>query len=120
MALQRLSLLKINYQMEELRIKEVLKQKGITMNQLAEKLQIHRVTLSRYLSGNITIKTLKKVAKAIGVEISELFVQDKPELVNGFLELKSGDIVKIDSFSDLEAIYNKLKSENNENESKTK
>ncbi len=57
----------------ELRVKEVCKEKGVQMQELAEKLGINRITLTASLKGNPTIGTLEKIAIALGVEVSELF-----------------------------------------------
>ena len=59
-------------------IKETLKQKGLTQNELAERLGINRVSLSRLLSdkNDMRISTIKKIADAIGCDVTEFF---KPE-----------------------------------------
>lgn len=57
----------------ELRIKELLKEKGIMHKELAEKLGVTDIALRASLKGNPTIGTLEKVANAIGCNISELF-----------------------------------------------
>ena len=61
-----------------LQIKETLKQRGLTQNELAERLRINRVSLSRLLSdkNDMRISTIKKIADAIGCDVSEFF---KPE-----------------------------------------
>ena len=56
-----------------LRIKEVAKQKGIYMKDIATTLGISDGGLSQQLNGNPTIETLQKIADALGVHISELF-----------------------------------------------
>lgn len=57
----------------ELRIKELLKEKGIMHKELAEKLGVTDIALRASLKGNPTIGTLEKVATVLGVEVSELF-----------------------------------------------
>ena len=56
-------------------IKEVLKQRGLTQNELADRLGINRVSLSRLLSdkNDMRISTIKKIADAIGCDLSEFF-----------------------------------------------
>ena len=56
-------------------IKEVLKQRGLTQNALAERLGINRVSLSRLLSdkNDMRISTIKKIADAIGCDVTEFF-----------------------------------------------
>lgn len=56
-----------------MRIKEILKQKGLTITELAEKMNVNRVSLSTAINGNPTLDTLTKIATALGVEVSELF-----------------------------------------------
>ena len=58
-----------------LKIKDVAKSKGMTMAQIAEKLGINPITLSQSLNGNPTLSRLTEVADALGVDVSELFVQ---------------------------------------------
>ena len=58
-----------------LQIKETLKQRGLTQNELAERLGINRVSLSRLLSdkNDMRISTIKKIAEAIGCDVAEFF-----------------------------------------------
>ena len=51
----------------ELRVKELCKEKGLQMQELADKLGITRITLTRNISGNPTISTLENIAAALGV-----------------------------------------------------
>lgn len=57
----------------DFRIAEILKSKGMTQTDLAEKIGISRVGLSKAINGNTTITTLRKIAAALDVEVSELF-----------------------------------------------
>jgi len=59
--------------MELLRIKDICRAKKIKMEELANKLEITRATLTRNISGNPTIETLGKIANALDVPIQELF-----------------------------------------------
>ena len=56
-------------------IKETLKQKGLKQNDLADRLGINRVSLSRLLSdkNDMRISTIKKIADAIGCDVAEFF-----------------------------------------------
>ena len=62
-------------------IKETLKQRGLTQNELAERLGINRVSLSRLLSdkNDMRISTIKKIADAIGCDVSEFFTPAETE-----------------------------------------
>ncbi|MFI3265429.1 MAG: helix-turn-helix transcriptional regulator [Rikenellaceae bacterium] len=59
----------------KLRIKEICKEKSITVTALAEMLGVTQESMSRTINGNPTITTLDKIATALGVEITELFEQ---------------------------------------------
>ena len=56
-------------------IKETLKQIGLKQNDLAERLGINRVSLSRLLSdkNDMRLSTMKKIAEAIGCDVTEFF-----------------------------------------------
>ena len=53
-----------------LRVKEICKEKGITIQELADNMEMKRESLSRAINGNPTLETL-------GVNITELFDQPK-------------------------------------------
>jgi len=63
----------------ELRIKEVIKEQGLTITELAEQMGINRVNLSNMVNGNPTVETLNKIADALGVPVTELFEQPKKD-----------------------------------------
>ena len=62
-------------------IKETLKQKGLKQNDLADRLGINRVSLSRLLSdkNDMRFSTIKKIADAIGCDVTEFFTQAATE-----------------------------------------
>ena len=66
----------------EFRINEICKEKGVTLKQVAEAINIHPVSLTQALSskGNPTFETLSKIASYLNVEVSELFRQSKPTI----------------------------------------
>lgn len=88
-----------------LRIKEVLKKKGYTIQSLSEKMGVNRVSLTNSINGNPTVETLEKIASAIGVDVSELFVN---ESVVGVIRAK-GQTYQINSLNDIEQILEKIK-----------
>lgn len=59
----------------ELRLKEILAQKGITLKDFASTSGISQSNLSNYINGNIspTLDTLKKIASYLGIDVVELF-----------------------------------------------
>lgn len=56
-------------------IKDALKKRGLTQNELADRLGINRVSLSRLLSdkNDMRMSTIKKIADAIGCDVTEFF-----------------------------------------------
>lgn len=59
----------------DLRLKEILAQRGITLKDFAVTSGISQSNLSNYINGNIspTLETLKKIAKHLDIEVVELF-----------------------------------------------
>lgn len=59
----------------DLKLKEILAQRGITLKDFAVSSGISQSNLSNYLNGNIspTLDTLKKMATTLNIELSELF-----------------------------------------------
>lgn len=60
-----------------LRIKEVAKEKGISITELAQMVGVKQVTLSRTINGNPTIETLRKIAEALDIDVRELITPTK-------------------------------------------
>ena len=62
-------------------IKEALKKRGLKQNDLADRLGINRVSLSRLLSdkNDMRVSTIKKIADAIGCDVSEFFAPEETE-----------------------------------------
>ena len=59
----------------ELRIKEIVKEKGITLNELADRVEITQVSISRIVNAvaKPSLTTLEKIANALDVQVYELF-----------------------------------------------
>ena len=85
--------------MIKLRVKDLLKEKGLTQKDLANKLDITEVGLSKSLSekGNPTIATLENIANALSVSIHELFIHDG---IVGIIKAR-GQVFEINSIEDL-------------------
>lgn len=62
-----------------LRIKDVIKEKGMTVNSLAEKMGINRVGLSNHINGNPSVEVLERIASALDVPVTELFEQPRKD-----------------------------------------
>ena len=70
-----------------LRIKEIIKEKGLTIEKVADKMDISRVGLGKHINGNPSVKVLQGIANALEVDITELFEQPQ---VNDFTCPKCG------------------------------
>lgn len=63
--------------MATLRVKEICKEKNMTLADLAEKMEISASALSQNLK-KPSFDTLVKLANALDVEVAELFTSSKP------------------------------------------
>ncbi len=61
------------------RLREILKDKQITIGQFAEMSGISQSNLSNYMMGKVspTLETLNKIASALNIEITELFKKEE-------------------------------------------
>ena len=69
----------------ELRIKQILRERNITQQQLADMLGITRSAITQQLAGKPSLVTLEKIAEALDVEMWELF-KSKSEIVEEITE----------------------------------
>lgn len=66
----------------ELRVTECCKKKGLTLQDLADKLGVARSTLANTLTKkNPTLETLEKIANALEVKVCDLLDEDKASVV---------------------------------------
>ena len=63
--------------MEE-RVKKLCRERRKTLTELANDMGITKESLTRALKGNTTLKTIQKIAKALGIEVWELFADSLP------------------------------------------
>lgn len=82
-----------------MRIKEVCKEKGITVSQLAEKMGIKQESLSRAINGNPTLETLERIASALNVDVPELFTSSSGSII-GVIRIRDTNY-NINSVADL-------------------
>ena len=61
------------------RIKDVIKDKGLTIQEVADRLEISRVALSYQINGTPRLDTLQKIADVLEVDILDLFVDERPK-----------------------------------------
>jgi len=93
-----------------LRVKEICKERGLYMENLAEMLGVTPNTLTRNINGNPTIETLQKIADALEVEIWELFTSvATTEELTALVDHK-GQLYKASSIEELENIIQEIKS----------
>ncbi|HJB85568.1 MAG TPA: helix-turn-helix transcriptional regulator [Candidatus Alistipes merdigallinarum] len=80
--------------MLQLRIKEICKERGITLNELAERVGMSRVSLSGIVTGKQkpSFDTLEKLADALNIAPSELFT---PQPTNTITCPKCGTVLEV-------------------------
>lgn len=82
------------------RILELCKEAGLNQTELADKIGLSRVGLSKAINGNPTIGTLEKIGDALGVPVTELFEKPNSGSIIGVIRI--GDAkYNINSVSDL-------------------
>jgi len=91
------------------RIKDVLKEKNISINEFADMVGVSRQAISRQLSGKLLVETLEKFASVLNVPVWELLAS-RAEItgasttceseVNGYVKVK-GTLYEVHSFEDL-------------------
>jgi transcriptional regulator with XRE-family HTH domain len=66
-----------------LRVKEICKEKGFTIAEVAKRMGVLPPALSRIINGgNTTTETLERVSNVLGVPIAELFEPPKSDVIN--------------------------------------
>ena len=63
------------------RIKEILKEKKLTLNELADRLGVSRQALSKQVKGIMLVETAEKIAAMLDVPLWQLFAS--PDEVRG-------------------------------------
>lgn len=88
-----------------IRIKEICQSKGITQRELADKMGISDISLNKTLRGEYPqLQSLERIAKALDVDIAELFVRNAPDSeVDGYVKVK-GILYEVHSFEDLKKL----------------
>ena len=71
------------YKLISLRIKKLIRDKGTTIQELADKLNITRVGLSKNIYGNPSYDTISNIAAALDVPLWQLFV-DPEDMEKGY------------------------------------
>jgi len=93
----------------KLSVKEVCKEKGLTIQDLADKMEMKRESLSRAINGNPTLETLEKIASALGVDVPELFTSSSSGGIIGVIRIRDTNY-NINSVSDLSPLLDRIES----------
>lgn len=99
-----------------MRFKDVLNKYGVTQQDLADRMGMNRVSVSRLLSekNDLRISTIEKIANAIGCPVAELFdKQNKEDAISDFIALikQGGELYSASSIAEARGVLDKL--ENN-------
>lgn len=95
-----------------MRIKEILKEKGITLSQLADTMGVSRQALSRQVAGKLLVEKAEEIANALDVPMWQLFVSPE-EVAGGEDELTAsisykGEFFNTHSMQELKQYVDKL------------
>lgn len=91
-----------------LRLKELCQLRRVSQKELAAQLEVTEMTLSRASKGNTSMQLLERIAKALNVEIWELFTESTGESeIFGFVKVR-GTIYEIKSRGDVENLLKYL------------
>ena len=94
--------------MIELRIAEILQEKGISKTEFADMMGIKKQNVNVLLETN-NIKKLEEIANALSVDITDLWKGknvSEPS-INGFIEI-NGEVFTIKSVEDFNKLYHTL------------
>ena len=90
----------------DLRIKDICREQGIMLKDLAKQLGLTEVGLSKSINGNPTIGRLDEIANAFGVPVTELFDKSSDEVVGAVRIGKDTHV--INSKDDIKKLADKL------------
>lgn len=98
-----------------MRFKDVLNKYGVTQQDLADRMGMNRVSVSRLLSekNDLRISTIEKIANAIGCPVAELFdKQNNVDAMSDFIALikQGGELYSASSIAEARALLDKLES----------
>ncbi len=95
-----------------MRIKEILKEKGMTLQELADKMDVSRQALSRQVAGKLLVEKAEEIACMLDVPMWQLFVSPEEVAGSGSFVAFVKDGVKTyhaSSLSELEKIVQEIK-----------
>ena len=88
-----------------MRIKEIIKEKGLTVAEVAARMGVTSPSLSRAINGNTTVEMLNRIATALDVPVASLFVVNSESDLYGLI-VHRGKTYKIDSDLALQTFLN--------------
>lgn len=86
-------------------IKKVLKARGVSAKDVAEKMGITPIGLSQHINGNPSVQVLERIAEAIGCEVGDFF--ERSDDFTAFVRHK-GNTYTFDSSDALKEFVNTL------------
>lgn len=86
--------------MADLRVKDIIKEKGLTMQEVSDRIGIVRDTLTRQINGNPTVETLQRIADALEVTVPELFTSQSSSDFTALIDYK-GELKRFNSVDEL-------------------
>ena len=93
--------------MAKIIIRETLKEKGVSIKELSVRMGVTSSAISQLLANpNPSIQQLEKIAKAIGVDVMDLFAQDY-NYINGYFETE-GVIYPVKNREQFMGVYEKI------------
>lgn len=83
------------------RLREILKERQLTIGEFSKKSGISQSNLSNYMSGKVspTLDTLTKIAKSLAINVSELFEKEEDIVIfikykNQLIEISQKELVE--------------------------
>lgn len=92
------------------RVKELCRQRGIQLKDLAQKMGIAPESLSRAIKGNPQLSTIKSIAENLEIPISELFTIKEQIPLNAIIVCKNKTYTA-QSLSELKLYMNEIENE---------
>ncbi|MBO7263375.1 MAG: helix-turn-helix transcriptional regulator [Alistipes sp.] len=86
-------------------IKRVLKARGVSAKDVAEKMGITAIGLSQHINGNPSVQVLERIAEAVGCEVGDFF--ERSDDFTAFVRHK-GNTYTFDSSDALKEFANTL------------
>jgi transcriptional regulator with XRE-family HTH domain len=99
----------------DIRLKEILEEKGISLTTLAEKTGIEKGNLSSIANNkkNPTIETLQKISNSLDIPIWQLFVNSRDENNYTLICQKENIFYNAKNIDEIQTIINTIKKSDN-------